>query len=57
VVLAAALDQDLPDYVGHDVDFVPSSFAFPAALAPRMTCLQVYTPDVLTRPSDTRGHL
>ena len=56
-VLATTFDQDLPDYGGHDVVFVPSPATSPAALAPRMTCLQVPTPDALTRPSDRKGRL
>jgi hypothetical protein len=56
-VLATTLDQDLSEFVGHDVELFPSRAASPAAVAPRMTCLQVWTPDALTRPSDTKGHL
>jgi hypothetical protein len=43
--------------VGHDVELVPSHVASPVAMAPRMTSLQVVTPDALTHPSDTKGHL
>jgi hypothetical protein len=56
-VLATTLDQDLSDYVGPCVEFVPSPAASAVALAPRMTCLQVRTPDALTYPSDKKGHL
>jgi hypothetical protein len=45
------------DDVGPDAEFVPSPAASPAALAPRMTCLKIPTPDALKRPSDTKGHL
>jgi hypothetical protein len=54
-VLATTLDQDLSEYVGSDVEFVPSSSAFPVAPAPRMTCLQVPIPDALTRPNGKKG--
>jgi hypothetical protein len=55
-VLATTLDQDLSDDVGRDVELVPSAIvASPVALAPRLTCLRVPTPDALTRPSDTNG--
>jgi hypothetical protein len=57
VFLATTLDQDLLDYVGHDVEFVSSSAASPAATTPRMACLQIPTPDALTRPSETNKHL
>jgi hypothetical protein len=53
----STLDQDRRDFVGHDVELVHSHADSPAALAPRMTCLQVPTPDALIRPSDTKGHL
>jgi hypothetical protein len=56
-VLATTLDKDLSKYVGHDVELFPSRAASPAAVAPRMTCLQAPTPDALTRPSDTKGHV
>jgi hypothetical protein len=54
-VLATILDQDLPDYVGLDVEFVPSHATSPTAMAPCMICLQVPTLYALTRPSDTKG--
>jgi hypothetical protein len=56
-VLATTLDQDLPDYERLKDEFVPSHAATSAALAPRMICLQVLTPDALNRPSNTKGHL
>jgi hypothetical protein len=55
--LATTLDQDLSDDVGPNAEFVPSHAASPAALAPRMICLQVPTLDAPTRPSDAKGHL
>jgi hypothetical protein len=56
-VLATTLNQDLPDYVGHYVESVPSPAGSPAAQAPRMTCLQIPTNNTFTRPSGTKGHL
>jgi hypothetical protein len=57
VVLTNTLNQDLSDYVGPDVDLVVSPVKNAVAPAIQLTCLQLPTPDALTRSGDSGGHI
>jgi hypothetical protein len=60
VVLSNTLNQDLSDYVGPDVKLVVSPVNnAPNAVtsASQLTCLQLPTPDALTRSGDSGGHI
>jgi hypothetical protein len=57
VVLTSTLNQDLSNYVGPDVELVVSPVNNAVAPATRLTCLQVPTPDALTRLGDSGGHI
>jgi hypothetical protein len=56
VVLTNTLNQDLSDYVGPDVKLVISPVNNAVAPATQLTCLQLPTPDALTRSGDSGGH-
>jgi hypothetical protein len=53
VVLSNTLNQDLSDNVGPDVELVVSPVNNVVALATQLTCLQLPTPDALTRLGDS----
>jgi hypothetical protein len=53
VVLTNTLNQDLSDYVGLDVELVVSPVNNAVAPATPLTCLQLLTPDALTRSGDS----
>jgi hypothetical protein len=57
VVLICKLNQDLSDYAGPDVELVISPVINAGAHATQLTCLQLPTPDALTRSGDFGGHL
>jgi hypothetical protein len=57
VGLTNTLNQDLSDYVGPDVELVVSLVNNAVAPATLVTCLQLPTPDVLTRLGDSGGHI
>jgi hypothetical protein len=57
VTLTNTLNQDLSDYFGLDVELVVSPVNNPVALATQLTCLQLPTPDALTRSGDSGGHI
>jgi hypothetical protein len=57
VVLTNTLTQDLSDYDGPDVELVVSPVNNAVAPATQLTCLQLPTPDALTRPGDSGGHI
>jgi hypothetical protein len=58
VVLTNTLDhQDLPDYVGPDVEVVVSPLNTTVAPATQLTCQQLPTPDGLTRSGNSGGHI
>jgi hypothetical protein len=56
VVLTNTPNQDLSDYIGPDVELVVSPVNNAVAPATPLTCLQLPTPDALTRLGDSRGH-
>jgi hypothetical protein len=55
VVLTNTLNRDLSDYDGPDVGFVISPVNIVVAPATQLTCLQLTTPDALTRSGDSGG--
>jgi hypothetical protein len=57
VVLTNPLNRELSDYVGPDVELVVSPVNNAGAPATQLTCLQLPTPDALTRSGDSGGHL
>jgi hypothetical protein len=58
VVLTNTLNQNLSDYyAGPDVELVVSPVNDAVAPATQMTCLQLPTPDALTRLGDLGGHI
>jgi hypothetical protein len=57
VVLCNTLNQDLSDYVGPDVELVVSHANNVGAPATQLTCLQLPTPDPLTRSGGSGGHI
>jgi hypothetical protein len=57
VVFKNTLHQDLFDYVGPDVELVVTPVNSDVAPATQLTCLELPTPDVLTRYGDSRGHI
>jgi hypothetical protein len=57
VVLTNTLNQDLSDYARPDVELVVSPVKNAVAPATQSTCLQLPTPDTLTRLGDSRGHI
>jgi hypothetical protein len=58
VVLTNILNQDLSNYARLDVELVVSSPVNHAvAPATQLTCLQLPTPDALSRPGDPGGHI
>jgi hypothetical protein len=52
VVLINTINQDLSDCVGPDVELVVSPANNAVAPATQLTCLQLHTPDALTRLGD-----
>jgi hypothetical protein len=57
VVLTNTLHQDISDYDGPDVELVVSPVNNAVAPATQMSCLQLPTPDALTRLGDSMGHI
>jgi hypothetical protein len=57
VVLTNTLNQNLSDYAGPDVELVVSPVNNAVAPATQLTCLQLPTPDALTRLGDYGGHI
>jgi hypothetical protein len=57
VVLSNTLNQDLSDYARPDVELVVSHANNDGAPATQLTCLQLPTPDALTRSGDSGGHV
>jgi hypothetical protein len=57
VVLTNTLNQDLSDYDGPDVESIVSPVNNAVAPATQWTCLQLPTPDALTRLGDSGGHI
>jgi hypothetical protein len=57
VVLTNTQNQNLSDYAKPDVELVVSPVNNAVALATQLTCLQLPTPDALTRLGDARGHI
>jgi hypothetical protein len=57
VVRPNTLNQDLSDYVGPNVELVASPVNNAVPPATQLTCLQLPTPDDLTRPGDSGGHI
>jgi hypothetical protein len=57
VMLTNTLDQDLSVYVGLNVKLVVYPLNNAVAPATQLTCLQLPTPDALTRSGDSRGHI
>jgi hypothetical protein len=55
-VLTNTLNQDLSDYDRPDVELVTYLIENAAASAIQSTCLQLPTPDALTRSGDFGGH-
>jgi hypothetical protein len=56
-VLTNSLNQDLFEYDGPDVELVVSPFNDAVAPVTQLTCLQLLTPDALTRLGDSGGHI
>jgi hypothetical protein len=56
-VLTNILNQDLSDYNGADVELVVSAVHNAVAPAAQLTCIQLPTPDALTRLGDSGGHI
>jgi hypothetical protein len=56
VVLTNKLNQDLSHYDGPDVKLVVSPVNHAVAPANQLACLQLPTPDALTRSGDSGGH-
>jgi hypothetical protein len=57
VVLSITLNQDLSDYVGPDVELVVTLVNNAVPPATQLNCLQLLTPDALTRSGDSGGHI
>jgi hypothetical protein len=57
VLLTNTLNQDLSDYVGPDVELVVSPVNNAVARATQLICLQLPTPDALTRLGECGGHI
>jgi hypothetical protein len=57
VVSTNTLNQDLSDYVGHDVELVVYPINNAVAPATQLTCLQLPTPNALTRSGVSGGHI
>jgi hypothetical protein len=57
VVLTNTLNQDLPDYARPGVELVVSPVNNAVAPATQLICLQIPTPDALTRSGDSAGHI
>jgi hypothetical protein len=57
VVLTNTLNQDLSNYGGSDVEMVVSPAYNAVAPATQSTCLQLPSPDALTRSGDSGGHI
>jgi hypothetical protein len=57
VMLTNTPNQDLSDYVGPDIELVVSPVNNAVAAATQLTCLQLLTPDALTRSGDSGGHI
>jgi hypothetical protein len=57
-VLTSALNKDFSDYDGPDDEqLLVSPVDNAAASATRSTCLQIPSPDALTRTGDLGGHI
>jgi hypothetical protein len=56
VVFTNTLNQDPFDYVGPDVELVVSPVNNAVASATQLTCIQLPTPDALTRSGDSGGY-
>jgi hypothetical protein len=56
-MLTNTINQDLSDYVGPDVELMVSPVNNVVAPATQSTCLQLATPDALTRSGDSGGHI
>jgi hypothetical protein len=57
VVFTSTLNQDLFDYADADVELVVPLVDNAAAVATHLICLQIPTPDALTRSGDYGGHM
>jgi hypothetical protein len=57
VVLTNTLNQNLSDYAMPDFDLVVSPVNNAVAPATQLTCLQLPTPDALTRLGESGGHI
>jgi hypothetical protein len=57
VVLTITLNQNLSDYNGPDVELVVSPVNTAVAPTTQLTCLQLPSPDALTRLGDSGGHI
>jgi hypothetical protein len=57
VLLTKTLNQNLSDYARPDVELVVSPVNNAVAPATQLTCLQLRTPDALTRLGDFGGHI
>jgi hypothetical protein len=57
VVLTSTLNQYLSDYAGPDVELVVSLVDIAEAPATQLICLQLPTPDALTRSGNFGGHI
>jgi hypothetical protein len=57
VVLTNTLNQDLSGYVGLDIELVVHPVNYAVATATKLTCLQLPTPDALTRLGNSGGHI
>jgi hypothetical protein len=57
VVLTNTLNQSLSDYAGPDVELVVSTVNNAVAPVTQLTCLQLPTPDALTRLGDSGDHI
>jgi hypothetical protein len=57
VVLTNTLNQDYSDYVEPDVELAVPPVINAVASATQFTCLQLPTPDALTRLGDSGGHI
>jgi hypothetical protein len=57
VLSKTVLNQDIFDYVGPDVELVVSPVNNVAMPATQLTCLQLPTPEALTRSGDSGGHI
>jgi hypothetical protein len=57
VGLSKTLIQDLSNYASPDVELAVSPVNNDVAPATQLTCLQLPTPDALTRSGDSGGHI